>query len=120
MNRERLEHLITVLERVERERLPFDMGTLGGGEDCETATCAEGWAARDPKFQSAGLHITEDAVGHIVAFDGKTSYSALATFFDIHEDDAEFIFDAHPKIDWRNPQYVIARIREVLAMGDAA
>ncbi len=71
---ERLEHLITVLEDVARERKNFDMNSwalsveqvleMGNGgvapvihEPCGTAACALGYAAMDPKFMGLGLRL---------------------------------------------------------------
>lgn len=64
MNTERLNHLITVLERVKSENRKFDMSSFGrvivcydGPESrvCGTAACALGWAAFDPTFIEQGL-----------------------------------------------------------------
>ena len=67
MNKERLEHLITVLEGVKAASLPFNLNnwiahhesndqTTGNAvESCGTACCALGYAALDPVFRAQGL-----------------------------------------------------------------
>lgn len=71
MNRERLEHLITILEEVERRNLAFNLSTWASGnvrdhwnlvgsldETCGTTCCAMGWAALDPTFAGQGLSLS--------------------------------------------------------------
>lgn len=73
MNRERLMHLIGVLEEVERANKPFNLTHWVTGEidpatthnaprtsdeePCGTAACACGYAALDPQFQREGLRL---------------------------------------------------------------
>lgn len=72
MHLNRLEHLITVLEGVERAGKAFDLtrwiasaaelegeGTTTGSftEACGTACCALGYAALDPQFRGEGLQL---------------------------------------------------------------
>lgn len=77
MNTERLNHLITILEGVERANLAFNLDNwvsnaampdlarpttdnLVGSLDasCGTACCAMGYAALDPDFRAEGLSMT--------------------------------------------------------------
>lgn len=64
MNRDRLQHLITVLENVEHQTSAgFYMGswaTRNLDHVCGTACCAFGYAALDPKFQADGLKMTAE------------------------------------------------------------
>jgi hypothetical protein len=56
MNRERLEHLKTVMARVPPKN--FFMGkwvSPSYEHPCNTTCCAGGWAALDPTFQTQGL-----------------------------------------------------------------
>lgn len=73
MNRERLTHLIAVLERVEAQRLNFDLNRFVAAasdysssadpvipiisEPCGTSACAAGYAAMDPTFMEQGLRL---------------------------------------------------------------
>lgn len=69
MNRERLDHLITVLEGVKAANKAFNLSAWMGqaqddkrtvgdiAETCGTACCAMGYAALDPLFREQGLHI---------------------------------------------------------------
>ena len=62
MNRERLEHLCVIMQRVIDEGRTFNMGSWGEvkGEKanlCNTAACALGWAALQPESIADGLHM---------------------------------------------------------------
>ena len=63
MNRERLEYLITIMERVEKEERKFNMDDWGQNDGtrpvnlCNTACCAFGSAALDPACMAEGLHM---------------------------------------------------------------
>ena len=63
MNRERLEYLITIMERVEKEERKFNMDDWGQNDGtrpvnlCNTACCAFGSAALDPVCMAEGLHM---------------------------------------------------------------
>jgi hypothetical protein len=72
MNRERLEHMRTVLQDVKQRRLPFNLDvwaqstesddydntrTISDDHACGTVCCAIGWAAFDSVFQQAGLRL---------------------------------------------------------------
>jgi hypothetical protein len=84
MHRERLDHLVRILESVEAAKKLFDLTswisdqtsetTLNAppgksGEACGTAACAFGYAALDPEFQQQGLHF--EARRYECAADGK-------------------------------------------------
>ena len=66
MNRERLEYLITIMERVEKEERKFNMGDWGRNDGtspvnlCNTVCCAFGSAALDPVSMAEGLHMRAD------------------------------------------------------------
>jgi hypothetical protein len=59
MNSERLEHLITIMEKVAEKQRPFNMTAwaLPKHDFCNTPCCALGWAAFDPQCVSEGLHM---------------------------------------------------------------
>lgn len=119
MNRERLEHLITVLERVERENLPFDMDDWAVDPlDCGTAACAAGWAARDPEFQKQGLSLS---LAWGPSFAGEVGAEAMAVFLDIAGWDSVRLFipdEYNLPSDSIRPAHVIACIRVLLAEGE--
>ena len=83
MNRARLEHAITVMERVRDERLRFNMICWVAYESdpytCNTAACFAGWCARDPLFREAGLRLEE---GTPMFWDSHGA-NAISDFFDI-------------------------------------
>src|SRR5882724_5960206 len=69
---EALQQLIRVLEKVREDDRPFDMSSWYDdensqdiklltmpAEDCGTASCAAGWAARDPWFIERGFKLVE-------------------------------------------------------------
>lgn len=113
MNRDRLNHLITVLKQIEAEDRPFDMWSWAHQEDehpCGTAACALGWASLDPKFNAAGLElVAEFEDGRLVSFtsigndddpdqvfprfQGRNGFDAGALFFDISYEESTFLFD---------------------------
>jgi hypothetical protein len=109
MNRERLEHLITVLERVEREKLPFNIEVIEEDpNDCRSAACAFGWARRDLLF------ITQ-CIGSYVLLD-------VPAFFGLSRDQGYHLFmpSSYGVVDFGDrtavrPAHVIERIRELLA-----
>ncbi len=122
MNVTRLLHLITVLERVERERLGFNMGIWHASTDqhsCGTTCCAGGWAALDPVFNAEGLALEHYAGGiSTPAFGDRTHYGAIQEFFGLEVESAVFLFNPNTysllNRDIR-PHHVIANIRELLA-----
>ena len=109
MNRERLQHLITVLENAALRQINapteflFNMNyfvvngdSLSGDtevvpEFCGMAACAFGSAALDPTFQGMGLIPKVEC--NDVEFDGFLGFEAGAEFFDINSAEAEFLFD---------------------------
>ena len=117
MNVLRLTHLITVLERVERERLGFNMEKWYADRvPCGTVCCAGGWAALDPVFNAEGLR-----THHFIStpnFDDHAGYEALGMFFGLNRGCCRSLFDPHAynlhSCDIR-PHHVIANIREMLA-----
>jgi hypothetical protein len=125
MNRERLKHLITILERVPPGRLKMDNWT------CGTAACAAGHAAQDPVFNQQGFELRGTGSGRVPVLlldtapgaDNPNNWDALEIFFGLHFDDVWRLFSSSaytvnekgeetydPK-----PADVIARIRVLLA-----
>ncbi len=121
-SRGRLEHLITVLERVEARIGPgdeagdqFDMSDWYSppGDGCGTSACALGWAALDPDFQSVGVGIDDQNI----TFGTGRGCGAATYLFGISRVEAERLFmpakyDA-PSHDI-TPSDVILRIHQVL------
>lgn len=103
MNRQRMKELKRVLETVIEEDRPFSMAYWASGvphpittpvADCGTASCAAGWAARDPWFNEQGLTLVLHGQGrYIPRYQGVLSYTALGYFFDIGGAGAHRLFD---------------------------
>lgn len=114
MNVERLTHLITVLERVERDELDFDMTVFYRVSPCGTAACALGYAAVDEEFVSQGLGLeTRSTTYFTPIFHGHLSYFAGSEFFGLSIEQAYFIFDSYyyrPFLRSITPRQVINRI----------
>jgi hypothetical protein len=140
MRRDRLEHLVTVLERVKAAKLEFDIGAWGvvreeANEPCGTSACAMGYAALDPQFMTEGLRLkNEDGIifegldnfnayalagGEVSVdpvFEGSLGFGAAIMFFEITEEDAVYLFYGAKYSSWPvTPDDVIARVRELLA-----
>jgi hypothetical protein len=116
MNATRLLHMIEILKAVEANRKPFDMSDWfednNFPENCNTAACAWGWAARDPVFRAEGVYIKDaDA-----CFGKECGFPAIASFFHISYADAYFIFNAGRLVP---PSAVIQQIRHVMAGNNA-
>lgn len=142
MRRDRLERLIAVLEQVEREHRPFDMEVWSGGryddvgrvvrtaptldipaEECGTASCALGWAARDPVTIAQGLTLepctkTKDIL--VPTFERRTGYRAAEEFYELSYEAVRFLFspDEYEVDDEETtPQAVANRVRYILSGG---
>jgi hypothetical protein len=91
MNRERLQHLKAILERVDQAepdmdaRPGFDMQTW----HCGTSACALGHACLDPKFRAEGLHLGD---GALPMFEGAKGFVAGAEFFGISYRESKHLF----------------------------
>ena len=59
MNKERLKHLVTILQGVNPAL--FNLRDWVNNKECGTICCALGWAAQDPEFNKQGLKM-EDSV----------------------------------------------------------
>jgi len=113
MNIERLNHLITILERVQndpKEKAQFDMNFWINY--CGTSACAVGFACLDPVFQAQGLKIRDNEP----KFQDFYSYSAAAKFFEITCTEVRYLFSpvdygGYSKIE---PVDVIDRIRKLI------
>jgi len=143
MRKDKLKHLITVLERAKALSLDrFTMNYWFRETECSFSACAAGWACQDFQFKQQGLHICEDTQygGWDVAYEDLVSFEALESFFEISEDEAGFIFDPvtydtescyeeHPEVGYPftaplhlfvegevkiTPQHVIDRIKWIL------
>lgn len=138
----RLERLMEVLKRVDREALPFDMAYWADRDssynDCGTACCAAGWGALDSLLQEEGLHLVAlDPRRQVVmklfsqrdiwdarikgfctlqiAFDAHKGFNAVAHFFDLDRVWTEFLFNpaCYTHSDI-TPSQVIIRIHRMM------
>jgi len=98
MNIEALKHLIAVLEKIKREKRPFDLGNWVTYDKnkpvCGTACCAMGYAALDPTFQAAGLtfHI-EDPDGVEINIETVKDFNKLNELAYVDDDEFYFKFE---------------------------
>lgn len=113
MNKERLLHLIEVLES--NHETTFDMDSWGADLlfrdnersevkfDCGFSACALGHAALDPEFISQGLKLdfNDGARGcnGTIVFQDHIDFKAGEIFFDISEEEAIFLFDPSEYMD---------------------
>jgi hypothetical protein len=127
MSRERLQHLITVLQGVPAEQ--FTLSTWRENRDCGTVACAIGWACLDPVFIEQGLTLVYEQSqygGNAAAFqprlagteDWLTGFDVASQFFDITLQESLNLFSSGSY--GRNPTTadVIARIEKLLARGE--
>ena len=140
MNIQRLHRLIQIMEKVRDEKRPLYMGAWvmrqyddWGGlrpipslatppEECGTASCALGWAARDHEFIKEGLSLSGVAPHYIGPYHDYYGYTAGAKFFGITMDQSLHLFspDAYGvEISPSDitPDMVIEHIREVMRDG---
>lgn len=132
MNRERLQHLITVLRQVEEQEKqrsseqsqlimsswyrPKDVAyedfltvaqlnqEQASSPTCGFAACALGWAALDKTFQEQGLKPAFAPLGYYIPTYGDFyGYRAAQAFFVLSERWADFLFD--PSTYVRSEQY---------------
>lgn len=110
MNRERLEHLIVVLEGVKKARQGFYMGAwaVGSGvvnleeatgklEPCGSACCAMGYAALDPVFMKEGLRLRPKFSSKAEPFSGLADFNAFVAADHFRE--AEPLFEGLKQMD---------------------
>lgn len=122
MRVDRMRTLVTVLERVERFELPFDMSSWV--EDpcrsthCGTAACAVGWLARSP--EAPELELAFGAPYYVeeggVELDGA---DAVAAYFEIDCDEVDRLF-LPDSYDDPTIGAVLARVRAAAEQRDAA
>lgn len=137
MRTDRLERLVAVLERVDREERPFDMGawvrsplmvdsryhdipTLDDIKRCGTASCALGWAARDTWHRDRGLRFKwhDGARSWFPSFDGEYGLRAAVAFYEISYDQAADLFDPTSYASLNiAPWRVVNRVNALLAAG---
>ena len=118
MNRELLEHAITIMERVRDEDQPFNMvdwfGDWNSPYDCGTAACFAGWCARDPVMQKAGLYAHQG----LVRFGATDGHFAISDLFGLSLDAARYLVlpGSYPfrPVKCISPDHVIARIRVLI------
>lgn len=112
MNRERLQHLITILEKVQPDMLKMG-GWFARLTPCGTAACAVGHACLDPDFQAQGLSPFFGGPKYA----GDMGWDAVEGFFDLGPLGAEHLFDedSYSRRIPVTPADVIERIREMLA-----
>lgn len=122
---DRLRDLLTILEEVRDAQAPFNMALFAESEDCGTAACSLGWAARSRKFQRQGLSLERrDDWGNgilpvIKDQDGSIQHSGIGAgqfFFDISYEQACYLFtpsgftNNRPRVD-----QAIERVKELIS-----
>jgi hypothetical protein len=138
MNRERLEHLKTVMARVPPKN--FFMGewvSPSYEHPCNTTCCAGGWAALDQTFQTQGLSfvsrldtgLTEDvktltdfyyitkkhgphSAGFVIRYEKSFEGGALINFFGLTLNQGHYLFYTYE--DDPSTESFIQRVDEVL------
>lgn len=111
MNIDRLQHLITVLEKVPPHH--FDMVNW----TCGSSACALGWAAQDREFKAQGLILLSNTVGHIPTYSDDLGFAAAQGFFGLTPQQAYHLFSINyydQSAFSITPQDVINRIQELL------
>lgn len=146
MNLENLEITIDVLQGVARAKRRFYMGSWvsgGGGEVCQTAGCALGYAALDPRLQARGLSLnyyhdkyntrrieTVEELTKLIAavvsptiyptYNGKNGFDAAVEFYGITSMASDYIFEPGYYPDMMaseiEPEHVVAHIRRVIEL----
>lgn len=146
MNLENLEITIDVLQGVARTKRRFYMGSWvsgGSGEVCQTAGCALGYAALDPRLQVRGLTLvyyddkynpwriaTVEELTKLIAdvispsiypiYNGKTGFEAAVEFYGITSRASDYIFEPAYYPDMLaseiEPEHVVAHIRRVIEL----
>ena len=115
MNRERLNHLITILENVAPAR--FDLNEW----KCGTTACAIGHACLDPELNRQGLYLERvagDWGAWTPSYGDSRSWGAVQAFFDLNFSNTLHLF-AHDSYHDEGeapvrPQEVIARIQQFM------
>lgn len=136
MNRERLKILVEVLDRVEAEGGKFDMDRwvepVGRQPDgtpappsCNTAACAMGWAAVEPRFNAMGLklrvmrsYLSPNSTWYEPTFNGLNGMEAACEFFDLTLDDTAYLFDPTAYCKPALLPTVRRRVLEVIGKGE--
>jgi hypothetical protein len=112
MNKERLEHAITVIEGLkaggvqpvevdETDGDRISMSDWGKRHTCGTVGCLGGWFTLDPSFRAEGLRNENDinpesAVEDLRPwFNGVRDYDALQEFFDLNIYEIRHIFGGY-------------------------
>ena len=135
MNIKRLNRLITILERVKAEHLPFDMSEWIQAHSCGTRCCAMGYAALDADFQKEGLALEVGGVqcntihdynatnagfiGPTIRYKDCEQFAAVAAFFEIHRNLAYELFCEAAGITTTISQ-LICNIKQAIGRGASA
>ena len=125
MNRERLEHLITVISKIPKENLSLKHWVSTPGNkigdidqkslvECGTVCCAVGWACSDPIFNEQGL--VWDYMLQQPRYKYDTSWTAAMEFFDITFPKALRLFDWESYDENVTPEDIIAHIKVELQL----
>jgi len=100
MNIQNIKIAIDVMERVEKERRPFDMTRWQQGHydsaamyrkyaahehECKMAACFGGWLALSPEWQSQGGHVMYTGAPY---YRGEMGADAIAAFLEVSEETA--------------------------------
>lgn len=81
---------------------------------CSTVGCAIGHAANIPEFQEEGFYLAIKGTAMIPTYRGERDWAAVCEFFQINQDEADFLFKSRSYEDLNDthPLTVAARIRE--------
>lgn len=141
MNKERLQHLVEVLEEVAKQpETRFDLAswffpttsinfeerfnnippseTLSIPHKCGAVACACGYAGLDPQFRAEGFKTLPNGLILYSTEEGRDykGWTAVEAFFDLWDDTAQYLFcsDAYMAKETKDVKTVIARLREFI------
>lgn len=114
--KERLAVLADFLENFETtDERQFDLSCWSYKTECNTVSCAVGWATTIPALQADGLHLAESDFGPYPAFGSQKDFEATASFFDTSQGMTRELFSQryYPR-QASGPIDVARRIRQYL------
>ena len=135
MNKERLITLADWVDKNVKEKefdmrrfFSYDVNELSDlTNKCGTTACLAGWAAVIPEFARAGYHVENMnsvfVTGLTIVYDGADGFNALGKFFDLDEEQVDYIFGEYDDRDETitrdddSPSTATARIRQFVADG---
>jgi hypothetical protein len=116
------DRLLRLAEYHEHQVSPEQFSLRNWQDPCGTVACAIGHACRIPEFAEAGLRLVPygNAGYFMPAYGEWSDWYAVAEFFGIDHDDAEYLFGAwhYDEGVATRPDEVAARIREFVCSKD--